>query len=161
MVVLHLQQCGCRIEVFLFLLEFVVCLHLCDGSDTADTGTDGFFGNDLERSEVACICNMGAAAEFLGEVAHGDNSDLIAILLIKQSGCAGCLGCFDIEHLCCDRNVLIDLLVDNAFNFLQLRIGRLFEMCEVETSVFRTVVGTGLGNMITKNLFQSCLQQME
>jgi thiamine transporter ThiT len=76
-------------------------------------------------------------------------------------GSAGLLGFFNRQYFCCNFNVCLDHLVYQMFNFLQLYIADLFIMVEIETSVIRAVIGTGLGDMIAENGAERTLQKME
>ena len=104
---------------------------------------------------------MRAAAEFLGEITHGNNSYEVSVLLIKQCRSTGLAGFLDRQHFCGNRNIFLDLLVDDLFDLLQLLSRRLLEMREVETGIIRAVVGTSLSNMAAEHLSQCCLQQMQ
>ena len=111
----------------------------------------------MEAAQITCVIDMCTGAEFLGEITHGYDSDRIAVLFIKQ-GCSTCLLCFfNRQNLGCNRQIFIDLLVDDALYFLELLSRRLFKMREVETAVVRSIVGTCLGNVIAQYLAQSCL----
>ena len=55
-------------------------LLLQHGADAADAGAGGFFLQDLELAELAGVADVRAAADFLREIAHGVDLDLLAVL---------------------------------------------------------------------------------
>ena len=54
------------------------------GLDPAHAGGGGLFLLDLEGLQIAGVAGMGAAADLLGERAHGVHLDPLAVLRLEQ-----------------------------------------------------------------------------
>ena len=63
---------------------------------------------------------MRTAAEFLGYISHGYDSDGIAVLFVKQGDSAFFLGFLKRKDFGFDRQMPVDVSVDQSFDFIQL-----------------------------------------
>ena len=54
------------------------------GFDAADAGGDGGFVEDFEVADLVGVADVGASAEFLGEVADGDDADGVAVFVAEE-----------------------------------------------------------------------------
>ena len=152
---------GC--DVFQHLLlsgEFIVGSHTGFSGNTAGVAADGLFRNDLADTDFACVVHMTAGAEFLGDIAHGNNAHSVAVLFVKQSGGAGLLRFFNIHDFLSYRISGIDHFVDAGFDFSQLGGSQFFSAGEVKTQVVRAYKASCLVNAIAKHIAQRALQQV-
>ena len=61
---------------------------------------------------------MSTTAEFLGEIAHGNHTDLLAVLFAKECHSTGLFGFFLCHDLCYDRQMLCDLGIYHILDLL-------------------------------------------
>ena len=80
---------------------------------------------------------MCSAAEFFGKFSHTDNAHGFAILLAKESLCAGLLRFFNRKHLCYNRDALRNLRIYNRLCFLNFFLCHRRKMREIKTQVIR------------------------
>ncbi len=79
-----------------------------DGLDTADTGRDATFRDDLEKADVAGPRDVRAAAE-LARSADVEHAHFVAVFFAKEHHRAGFLRRLDWHHARLRRHVLQDL----------------------------------------------------
>ena len=73
--------------------EFIKRVKTGKHLDPAHAGGDGGFGSDAEQTEPARAGDMSTAAKLLGKIAHGNDTDLIAVFFAEERHCAIC-ACF-------------------------------------------------------------------
>ena len=103
---------------------------------------------------------MRAAAEFLGEISHGDHSHTLSVFLSEQSHRTALLRFFNAHHLRGDRQIFRDFLIDNRFNALDFVPCHRLTVGEVKTCALRILIGACLFNMFTEHLAQCTVQKM-
>ena len=89
--------------------------------DSPYSGTGALLLHDPEVTHCAGMLNVRASAYFLGKIANGIYFDALAVLGVKLCSSAEIPGLVNRHHLAGDRKVLLDLLIDKAFN-----LGKLF-----------------------------------
>ena len=119
----------------------------------AHTGCNTVLSENLEAANHTGICHMCTTAEFHREIAHSDNSYLLAVLLTEKCHGAGFLCFLNIHNLRNNRNVFIDKLL-YPVKFLCCHRSK---VAEVETKSFSVHIGTGLLYMGAENLSQCLL----
>ena len=103
---------------------------------------------------------MGAAADFLGELAHGIHLDLFAILAFEQAHGALRLG-FGNGHFFHGHGGLgFDGFVDQLLHFGDFFGGHLAAEGEVEAETFGSDIGALLMHFVTQDFPQRSLEQM-
>ena len=80
---------------------------------------------------------MCSAAEFFREITHGDNADLLAVLLSEEGHRAGLLRLIEGHDIRSDGDLLTDLLVDKILYLPDFFLRHRFEMREVEAQAVR------------------------
>ncbi len=103
---------------------------------------------------------MAAGAEFLGDISHRYDTNLVAVFFVEQSGRAGIAGCFDVHDLFRDRIGSRNIFIDDLFHLGELLLGELFEMAEVEAQIVGSYEAAGLLDMGAEHFFQGALQQV-
>ena len=88
-----------------------------DGFDAADACGDTAFAGDFEEADVAGACNVCAAAQFGGVVAHRNHAHEVAVFFAKQHHGAGFLCVFDGHGFYAHGYVFHNGVVDAAFYF--------------------------------------------
>ena len=154
------QKC-CDLSQFLFHF-FIVIEHTVTGQclDTAHTGCDTRLRNDLKGCDHTCIGYMGTAAQFLGEISHGNHAHTISVLFPKKSHGPCFLGVFNAHNLCHNGKCCLDLLIDHCLHLSQFLLGHSLEMGKVKAQPVRCHKRTLLLYMGTQNRFQGFLQKM-
>ena len=103
---------------------------------------------------------MRAAAELYAEIRHRDDAHDIAVLLTEKRHSAEFLRLVDFHlrdfHRLCHEN----LLIDQAFHFLQLQRRHRLEIGEVEAQALGHDQGASLIDLIADDALQRSLQEM-
>ena len=100
-------------------------------------GCDAAFLGNREQPDVARGARVCAAAQLHAESGNRDHAHAVAVLLAKQRHRARRHGKGGVFHLRDDRVVSQDLLVDDRFDFTQLRRCDRREVREVEAQPVR------------------------
>ena len=103
---------------------------------------------------------MGAAADLLGELAHGVHLDALAVLALKQAHCALRLGLGHGHFLAHDGSLGLNGHVHQALDLGLLLLGHLAAEGEVEAQALGGDVGALLRDLRAQNLAQRGVQQV-
>ena len=105
----------------------------CVSLDTADTGSNGTFGDDFHHTNVSCSSYVCTSTEFDGR-SKLYHTHSVAVLLAEESDSTQLFRFFDRNiAVFLQRNVGTYLGVDNVLYFADFFIGHFLEMREVET----------------------------
>ena len=131
-----------------------------DGFYAAHAGGDAAFRHDLEQADVAGALHMGAAAQFGGEVAHGQHAHFIAVFFAEQHHRAGFLRGFHAHHFGLDRQIVADHAVDHALQLGDLFCADRFAVGEVEAGALRIHQRALLRDMVAQHVAQRRVQEV-
>ena len=112
-------------------------------------------------AQVAGVAGMGAAADFLGEGAHGVYLYALAVLVAEQAYRALRSGLVYRHFLAGDGGLGLYPLVDLIFYLLKLFLGELAAEAEIEAKTLGGYVGAPLADgAVVEHLAQRRLKQM-
>ena len=154
-------QCFCQLVKVLLHLT-VVLNHIVSGQrlNTPHAGSHACLGYDFKQGDLAGVGHMGSAAKLLGELAHGNHPDLLAVFLTEQRHGAGFFCFLNSHHLGNHRKRRLDLLVYQSLHLLDFLCRHGLEMGEVKAQAGGGYQRTFLLHVGAQNGLQSLLQQM-
>src|SRR5580692_8797925 len=117
-----------------------------DGLDAARACGDGAFGHDFHQPDFARGGDMGAAAEFAAIAADIDDADDLAVFVAKEG--EGALRLLvELGLVGLDLRIVDYPLVDELFDFEELRMRDGLEMRKIKAQPIGCLVRAGLPNM--------------
>jgi hypothetical protein len=131
-----------------------------DGLDAADAGGDGGLAEDLAVANDAGAGDVGAAAEFLAEVADGDDADVVLVLLAEEGHGAGGAGVLEGHDFRLDGLVAADVVVHEALDVLQAGGVDALEVGKVEAQAIRRDERARLVHVIAQHVLQRALEEV-
>ncbi len=84
------------------------------------SGSHTGFADDLEKTYLPCIRNMGAATEFHAEIRNTHQAHSLSVLFPEQGHCLTGHCLFIGKNLCFDFSVLSYLFIYQVFNLTDL-----------------------------------------
>ena len=128
--------------------------------DAAHAGRDAGFGDNLEQADIAGALDMRAAAQLGGEVAHTDDTHLVAVLLTEQRHGAA-LDSIVIRHDARrDVDILLDFPIDQLLDARNLLGAHRLRMGKIETRAIGVHQRALLLHVFPQNLAQRCMHEM-
>jgi len=131
-------------------------------ADAAHTGSDGAFGGDFEKADLARSLYMAAPAEFAGEGGiEGDHAHGFAVFFTKKHHRAGLFGLFDGQLArFFQGHIFADFFIHDALHPRDFLVGHFLKMLEVETQGIVVEVGAFLLDVGAEYLAQCGVQQV-
>ena len=153
------QKAGQVEELSLPILEIVVGLFARIGRDAADSRGNRPFADDDKETDLRSRADMRSSAELLG-VAHRDDTDLVAVLLIEEMHGIAIEGLFLVEDGSRDRKSGEDLVVDSLLDLIEDVLLDLRFIGEVEAKALVVIIGAFLMDVLADELLEGLLQEM-
>ena len=127
----------------------------------ADAGRDAAFGENHEKPDVAGGVDVRAAAQLHAEARHADDPDLVAVLFPEQRHGAGRDRLLRRHvHVCDHWRVAVHLLVDDAFDAVEVIARDRLEVHEIESQAVGRDERAGLFHVRAKHLPQRGVEQV-
>ena len=118
-------------------LSHLVALGTRNSLDSSCTGSDTCLGYDSELTSLSCRLKMCTAAELkvesVLEVAYGNNSYRLAVLLTEDSDGTELLSLIDAHLLSDNRQILQNYIINYGLNLIDLFLSHCLEVVEVES----------------------------
>ena len=131
-----------------------------DGFDSADAGGNAAFADQLKRTDLGGVIQMGTAAELNGVAAHVDNADGIAVLLAEECSGSQLSGFLDGHFFRHDVVALQNGVLNDLIDLGKLFGGQSRVMGEVKAQVIGLHQRACLMDMVAQDGGQRLLQQV-
>ena len=118
------------------------------------------FAGDLEKTDLAAGLQVGAAAQFPGEIAHGNHAHGVAVFFFENSHGPAADGVLITLRLLGNGDILPDLFVDGLLDFFQFFAAQGVEVGEIKAQLVRPDARTRLFDMQAQHFTQGGLQQV-